>query len=151
MSVGDETFVVADIPGLIEGAHLGHGLGVQFLRHVERTRLLVHLVDVSETTGRDPVEDFRIVMEELESFSPDLVGKPMFVVASKIDVAQDAARLEALKSLAATQSLPFYEISSVTGQGIEDLKFRMAESLTKPTQEPEEPVDSSEPLLDQSA
>ncbi len=82
-------FVVADIPGLIEGAHLGHGLGVQFLRHIERTRLLVHLVDVSEATGRDPVDDFRVVMEELEGFSPDLVRKPMFVVASKVDVAQD--------------------------------------------------------------
>ena len=108
VSAGDDTFVVADIPGLIEGAHLGHGLGVQFLRHVERTRLLVHLVDVSETSGRDPVDDFRIVMEELEGFSPDLVRKPMFVVASKVDVAQDKARIEALKALAAEKQLPFY-------------------------------------------
>ena len=73
VSVDDRArFVVADIPGLIEGAHLGHGLGVQFLRHIERTRLLVHLVDVSETTGRDPVDDFRVVMEELAGFSEDL-------------------------------------------------------------------------------
>src|ERR1700693_1352347 len=85
VSAGDETFVVADIPGLIEGAHLGHGLGVQFLRHVERTRLLVHLVDVSEATGRDPVDDFQVVMAELASFSEELARKPMFVVASKID------------------------------------------------------------------
>src|SRR5579863_10541764 len=118
VSVGDETFVVADIPGLIEGAHLGHGLGVQFLRHVERTRLLVHLVDVSEATGRDPADDFRIVMEELEGFSPDLVRKPMFVVASKVDVAQDKVRIDALKALAVAKGLPFFEISSVTGQGI---------------------------------
>ena len=131
VSVGDETFVVADIPGLIEGAHLGHGLGVQFLRHIERTRLLVHLVDVSEATGRDPAGDFRVVMEELEGFSADLVRKPMFVVASKVDVAQDPARIEELRALAASKQLPFYEISSVTGQGIEDLKYNLAQFLAK--------------------
>src|SRR5580693_7412550 len=135
VSAGDETFVVADIPGLIEGAHLGHGLGVQFLRHVERTRLLVHLVDVSDATGRDPVEDFRIVMEELAGFSPDLVRKPMFVVASKVDVAQDKARIEALKALAAEKHLPFHAISSVTGQGIEDLKYNMAQFLSRTVEE----------------
>src|ERR1700729_316045 len=135
VSVGDETFVVADIPGLIEGAHLGHGLGVQFLRHIERTRLLVHLVDVSEATGRDPVEDFRIVMEELEGFSADLVRKPMFVVASKVDVAQDPARIEELKTLAASKHLPFYEISSVTGQGIDALKYDLAQFLAKTVEE----------------
>jgi len=135
VSVGDETFVVADIPGLIEGAHLGHGLGVQFLRHIERTRLLVHLVDVSETTGRDPVEDFRVVMEELKNFSPDLVKKPMFLVASKVDVAQDPERMERLRSLAAERQLPFFEISSVTGQGIEGLKYDLAQFLAKPVEE----------------
>ncbi len=135
VSVGDETFVVADIPGLIEGAHLGHGLGVQFLRHIERTRLLVHLVDVSEATGRDPAEDFRIVMEELEGFSADLVRKPMFVVASKVDVAQDPARIEELKTLAASKHLPFYEISSVTGQGIESLKYDLAQFLARTVEE----------------
>jgi GTP-binding protein len=135
VSVGDETFVVADIPGLIEGAHLGHGLGAQFLRHIERTRLLVHLVDVSEATGRDPVDDFRIVMEELEGFSPDLLGKPMFLVASKVDVAQDAGRIEALSALAAEKHLPLYRISSVTGEGIEELKYKMAEFLAQPVEE----------------
>jgi GTP-binding protein len=135
VSAGDETFVVADIPGLIEGAHLGHGLGVQFLRHIERTRLLVHLVDVSEATGRDPVDDFRIVMEELEGFSPELVTKPMFLVASKVDVAQDPARIEALRSLAAARQMPFYEISSVTGQGIEGLKYDLAQFLARPVEE----------------
>jgi GTP-binding protein len=131
VSVGDETFVVADIPGLIEGAHLGHGLGVQFLRHIERTRLLVHLVDVSEATGRDPADDFRVVMEELEGFSPDLVRKPMFVVASKVDVAQDPERIEKLRALATSKDLPFYEISSVTGQGIENLKYSLGQFLAK--------------------
>jgi GTP-binding protein len=131
VSVGDESFVVADIPGLIEGAHLGHGLGVQFLRHIERTRLLVHLVDVSDATGRDPADDFRVVMEELAGFSEDLLRKPMFVVASKVDVAQDPGRIEELRALAASKELPFYEISSVTGQGIEGLKYNLAQFLSR--------------------
>ena len=135
VSVDDSTFVVADIPGLIEGAHLGHGLGTQFLRHIERTRLLVHLVDVSEASGRDPVEDFRIVMEELASFREDLVKKPMFLVATKIDVAQDPARIESLRALAVGEELPFFEISSVTGQGIEALKRAMAQEILKPAEE----------------
>jgi len=135
VSVDDQTFVVADIPGLIEGAHLGHGLGVQFLRHVERTRLLVHLVDVSEVTGRDPVHDFEVILEELASFSEDLAKKPMFLVASKVDVAQDPARIEKLRALAAAQGLPFHAISSVTGQGIEDLQYKMAQFLAQPVEE----------------
>jgi GTPase len=130
------TFVVADIPGLIEGAHLGHGLGVQFLRHIERTRLLVHLVDVSEATGRDPVEDFEIVMGELASFSEELVRKPMIVVASKMDVAQDASRVEALRALAAERGLAFFEISSATGLGVNELKFAMAERVLAPAAQP---------------
>lgn len=116
------SFVVADIPGLIEGAHLGHGLGTRFLRHIERTRLLLHLVDVSEASGRDPVEDFHVVVNELASFSPDLAAKPMFVVATKLDAAQDPKRVEALKRLAVKQRLPFFAISSVTGEGVEKLK-----------------------------
>jgi len=135
VSIDDRTFVVADIPGLIEGAHRGHGLGTQFLRHIERTRLLVHLVDVSESSGRDPVEDFRVVMEELASFREDLIKKPMLVVASKIDVAQDPDRIARLRALAADKRLPFYEISSVTGQGIEGLKYEMAQILFKPVEE----------------
>jgi GTP-binding protein len=124
----DRSFVVADIPGLIEGAHLGHGLGVQFLRHIERTRLLVHLVDVSET-GRDPVRDFEIVMEELSSFSASLIEKPMIVVAAKIDAAQDPGHIAALQQLAAGRGLPFLKISSVTGDGIDALKRAMAETV----------------------
>lgn len=122
-------FVVADIPGLIEGAHLGHGLGIQFLRHIERTRLLVHLVDVSEGSGRDPVHDFETVMEELASFSEDLVKKPMIVVASKMDIAQDPARVDALRNHAAERGLAYFEISSATGQGIDALKYAMAERI----------------------
>ena len=124
-----KSFVVADIPGLIEGAHLGHGLGIQFLRHIERTRLLAHLVDVSEASGRDPVHDFETVMTELASFSDDLAHKPMIVVATKMDAAQDPARGDSLRRLAKERDLPFFEISSVTGKGIEALKFAMAEHL----------------------
>ncbi len=124
-----KSFVVADIPGLIEGAHLGHGLGIQFLRHIERTRLLVHLVDVSEMSGRDPVEDFNTVMEELANFSDDLAHKPMIVAATKMDAAQDPDRVTALRDLAKERGLPFFEISSATGQGIDALKFAMAERV----------------------
>jgi len=123
------SFVVADIPGLIEGAHLGHGLGTQFLRHIERTRLLVHLVDVSEASGRDPVQDFETVMEELASFSQELVKKPMLVAASKMDIAQDPARVDALRKYAGERGLPFFAISSATGHGIDDLKYAMAERV----------------------
>lgn len=120
------SFVVADIPGLIEGAHLGHGLGTQFLKHIERTKLLVHLVDVSAASGREPVADFETVMRELASFSEDLAKKPMLVVASKMDAAQDPARVESLKRLAEERGLPYFEISSVTGKGLDVLKRAIA-------------------------
>ncbi|HOK46391.1 MAG TPA: GTPase ObgE [Bryobacteraceae bacterium] len=125
------TYVVADIPGLIEGAHEGHGLGVRFLRHIERTRLLVHLVDISEATGRDPVRDFEVVTAELASFSEELAKKPAIVVATKLDAAQDPERLESLRRMAAEKELPFYAISSVTGQGIEELKYAIGERVCK--------------------
>jgi GTP-binding protein len=119
----EESFVVADIPGLIEGAHLGAGLGVQFLRHIERTRLLVHLVDVSDSGGRpDPVQDFKVIMGELESFGHGLDEKPMMVVASKADVA-NPEKLKKLKAMAKRKKLDFHEISAVTGLGIEKLKY----------------------------
>jgi GTP-binding protein len=120
------TFVVADIPGLIEGAHEGAGLGIQFLRHVERTSLLVHLVDVTELSGRKPVDDFNVVMKELASFSEELAAKPMFVIASKIDAAQDRKRIDSLRRMARRRGLPFYAISSATGEGIEELTQDMA-------------------------
>ncbi|HTM47643.1 MAG TPA: GTPase ObgE [Bryobacteraceae bacterium] len=120
------SFVIADIPGLIEGAHLGHGLGIQFLRHVERTRLLAHLIDVSESTGRDPVHDFEIIMGELAAFSEDLARKPMILVATKIDAAQDPARVDALRQLAVDKGFEFFAISSVTGEGLDKLRYAMA-------------------------
>jgi GTP-binding protein len=131
VQAGDRTFVVADIPGLIEGAHEGAGLGTQFLRHVERTRLLVHLVDVSDVTGRDPVEDFEVIRHELASFSEEMSRKPMFVVASKVDAAQDPERLASVRRLAAQRGLPFFAISSVTGEGINELVYAMAEKISE--------------------
>ena len=128
------SFVVADIPGLIEGAHLGHGLGVQFLRHIERTQLLAHLVDVSEASGREPVEDFEIVMRELASFSEELAEKPMIVIASKMDTAQDPARVASLRDLARARGLDYCEISSATGQGIEAVKQAMADRVLAPVE-----------------
>ena len=123
------SLVIADIPGLIEGAHLGHGLGVQFLRHIERTRLLAHLVDVSADTGREPAHDFEVILQELAAFSEDLANKPMLLVATKIDVAQDVDRVESLRALAAERGLPFFAISSVTGEGLEQLRYAMAERV----------------------
>lgn len=134
------SFVVADLPGLIEGAHLGHGLGIQFLKHIERTRLLAHLVDVSEASGRDPVEDFEIVMNELREFSAELAAKPMMVVATKMDAAQDSRRVRSLEKLAHARSLPFFRISSATGEGISDLKRVLAAGLITETVEPSRPA-----------
>lgn len=125
----ERSFVVADIPGLIEGAHEGHGLGIQFLRHIERTRLLVHLVDVSDITGRDPKRDFEIIQNELASYSEELASKPMVVVASKIDAAQDDDRVNAVEAVANEHGLPFLRISSASGAGLDELKRLVAERV----------------------
>jgi GTP-binding protein len=123
------SFVVADIPGLIEGAHTGSGLGAQFLRHIERTRLLVHLVDVSDGSGRtDVVNDVEVILGELESFGAGLEEKPMIMAASKIDVA-NKDKVAALKKYCKKKKLKLYEISAVTGKGIEELKFAMAKEV----------------------
>lgn len=135
VEAGDHTFVLADIPGLIKGAHEGHGLGTQFLRHIERTRLLVHLVDVSDFSGRAPAEDFEVILKELAEFSEELVRKPMLVVASKIDACHDPSRIEAVGAKAAEYGLPFYEISSVTGAGIEELRYAMSSRLLEGTKQ----------------
>jgi len=120
------SYVVADIPGLIEGASDGAGLGVQFLRHIERTRCLTHLVDCSDASGRaDPVKDFDVILRELRRFGAGLERKPMIVVASKADAA-NPAKVEKLRRHARKLGLEFYEISSVTGAGITELTWAMA-------------------------
>jgi GTP-binding protein len=135
VAVGDKagpdefSFVVADIPGLIEGAHGGAGLGTQFLRHIERTRLLVHLVDVSDAGGRpDVINDIEVIVGELKNFGAHLEEKPMMMVASKMDVA-NKDKLAKLKRYSKQHGLELYPISAVTGKGIEDLKYAIAERV----------------------
>lgn len=118
---GDRSFVVADVPGLIEGAHEGKGLGHQFLRHIERTKVLIHLVDVSGASGRDPVGDFDTIRRELELHSPALLDKPQLVAANKIDALDDPARVTALEKRARKLKLKFFRISAVTGEGVNTL------------------------------
>ena len=136
----DRSFVMADIPGLIAGAHEGKGLGTRFLRHIERTRVLLHLVDAAEISGRDAVEDYRVIMSELESFSPAVAAKPMLLVASRIDAAVDPSRLSALRDFARERGIKLVEISAVTGAGLEDLKratWTLLEQSPKPGLEAE--------------
>jgi GTP-binding protein len=118
---GDRSFAVADVPGLIEGAHRGQGLGHRFLRHLERTKVLVHLVDVSSASGRDPVEDLDTVRRELELFQPSLAAKPQIVAANKMDAVDDQSRVTALARRASALDLPFFRISGVTGAGLPTL------------------------------
>jgi len=125
------TFVVADLPGLIDGAHLGAGLGIRFLRHVERTRLLVHLIDTSDSNADDPVRSFEIINGELEAFSASLIEKPMIVVATKLDATTDRARLEALRDFCKRRNLEFHSISAVAGDGVKDLVRSIADALDK--------------------
>jgi len=125
-----QSFVVADIPGLIEGAHQGHGLGIKFLKHIERTKILVHLVDVSPFTQRDPVHDFGTVIRELEAFDSQLAKRPQLLVANKIDLlGGDKQRLERVKSLAQKEGLPFFAVSALKRNGLKDLILAMTEKL----------------------
>ena len=131
VSVGEwpheQAFTIADLPGLIEGAHLGAGLGIQFLRHIERTSVIVHLVDVSDGTDRpDPVDDFKVITEELRSFDPALAERPTVLVAAKADVA-NPAKLKKLAAFAKRRKLPFFSISAVTGEGVDALKYALAD------------------------
>ncbi len=116
-----DSFVIADIPGIIEGASQGTGLGLQFLRHVERTRLLLHFIDVSETEGRDPAEDFRIINEELQQYSSKLATRKQILVATKIDSMQDESRYATLETLAKEKNMEIFKISAITGEGVREL------------------------------
>ena len=128
---GGRTFVVTDLPGLIEGAHTGVGLGIRFLKHVERTRLIAHLIDTSDFSDRDPVHDFEIITGELAAFSEKLSEKPMIVVATKLDATSDRTRLEKLREFCAARGLEFYAISSASGEGIPRLVRGMADALDR--------------------
>ena len=125
------TFVVADLPGLIEGASQGAGLGIRFLRHVERTRLLVHLVDTSDSNADDPVRSFEIINGELAAFSESLTQKPMIVVATKLDATTDRTRLDALRAYCTKHGLAFYSVSAVTGEGVKSLVRSIADALDR--------------------
>ncbi len=122
VDMGDfKAFVVADIPGLIEGASNGAGLGDRFLRHVERTKLILHLVDVSSVSGRDPVNDYEVINRELAAYDADLAERPQIVVATKIDALDDEERLESLKATSKKDGRPFFAISAVTNKGVSEL------------------------------
>ena len=129
-------FVIADIPGIIEGASEGVGLGIRFLRHIERTRLLLHFLDVSGSEGRDPVEDFYTINKELEKYSPKLAKRKQIIVANKIDLVQDESLLKEVEDLAKKENLELYKISAVTKQGLQELIDHITEVLkTLPKEE----------------
>ena len=137
VDMGDfKTFVVADIPGLIEGASEGAGLGDRFLRHVERTKLILHLVDVSSFSGRDPVKDYEIINRELANYHQDLADRPQIVVATKIDALDDPDRLENLKKQAKRDRKEFFAISSAAGTGVKELTFAVARALDQLAETP---------------
>jgi GTP-binding protein len=117
----DRSFVVADVPGLIEGAHRGQGLGHQFLRHIERTKVLVYMVDVSSASGRDPADDLTVIRRELELFRAELLERPQLVAANKIDALDEEDRVTRLRAKAGEWRLPVFTISAVTGQGVQVL------------------------------
>ncbi len=128
VSVEDESFVMADIPGIIEGAHAGAGLGHEFLRHIERTRLLLHVLDVSGSEGRDPIADFQIINRELKQYSPALAERPMIVVPNKMDVSGAEENLSRLKGYLQDR-YEIFPISAVTGEGIQALLHRVIQIL----------------------
>ena len=120
------SFVIADLPGLIEGASLGHGLGVQFLKHVERTRVVAHIIDMGGYSGRDPYEDYTIINNELRSFSEKIMDKPQIVIANKMDMPDAHDNLVKFKSKV---DVPIYEISAITGDGLDSILLKLADML----------------------
>ncbi len=126
---GQRSFVIADVPGLIEGAHAGHGLGHRFLRHIERTRVLVHVIDVSEASGRDPADDFDVIRRELALFEPSLASRRQIVAANKMDLPDAAERLRALRARRQDYRGRIYPISALTGKGVRELVEALAKAL----------------------
>ena len=124
-----DSFVIADIPGIIEGASEGTGLGIQFLRHIERTRLLLHFLDVSGSEGRNPVDDFKVINEELKKYSEKLAKRKQVIVANKVDIMQDNSLYEEVEKMAKDNNLELFKISAATGEGIKELMQRISELL----------------------
>ncbi len=141
----NRSFVVADVPGLIEGAHEGHGLGHQFLRHIERTKVIIHLVDISSFSGRDPVDDFETIQRELRLFSAAVAAKPQLVAANKLDALDDPSRLDRLEAHVRGLGLPFHRISGVTGVGVDVLLEEVWKAIVAA---PEPQVFAPEPVTD---
>jgi|KBSMisStandDraft_5_1062788.scaffolds.fasta_scaffold47952_5 GTP-binding protein len=149
---GDRSFVVADVPGLIEGAHEGHGLGDKFLKHLDRTKVLIFLVDVSGMSGRDPVADLDVLRRELAHFSRDLASKPQLIAATKMDaVTDDAGQVGALEARARELDVPFFRISSAAGTGLDALveaawpHIFAARVITTPEPRARNPLESETP------
>lgn len=128
-SIYGDSFVIADIPGIIEGASTGVGLGIQFLRHIERTRLLLHVIDVSGIEGRNPVEDFNTINEELKTYSEKLATRKQIIVANKLDAMQNEELLKQLEELAKSKNIKLFKISAVTGEGIDELMNHLTSVL----------------------
>jgi GTP-binding protein len=125
----DRTFVIADLPGLIPGASSGKGLGHQFLRHTDRTRLLLHVLDLDPQSGRDPLEDFAVINDELRRYSADLAARPQIVVANKADLPESLERRAPVEEFCARQRLPLFVISAATGAGLRELLHGVAARL----------------------
>ncbi|GBF34868.1 GTP-binding protein Obg [Desulfocucumis palustris] len=147
---GDRSFVMADIPGLIEGAHAGAGLGHEFLRHTERTRILVHVLDMAGTEGRDPLQDFEIINREIKLYDPRLAARPMVVAANKTDLPEARANLERLERELAGK-FEIYPVSAITGQGLDKLLFRLADMLEQIPPDTGEEVEEEPEVLHQAA
>ncbi|MEA4884909.1 MAG: GTPase ObgE [Clostridia bacterium] len=145
VEAGGDSFVAADIPGLIEGASQGVGLGHEFLRHVMRTRLLVHVVDVSDFSGRDPLSDYHIIRREIRLYNADLESRPEIVAANKVDMPGARERADALSQALAAQGVPVFGISAVTGEGVELLLYAVAAALAKMPKPEAEPASTEEP------
>ena len=143
---GDRTFVLADIPGLIEGAHRGVGLGHDFLRHIERTRLLIHVLDVSGSEGRDPMEDFRQVNRELERYSAKLAERPQIVAANKIDLPGAVENLARVKGELEKEGYEVFGVSAATNRGLDGLMNRAAELISTMEQQPQEDIEQTKKM-----
>jgi GTP-binding protein len=138
--VGDRSFVVADLPGLIKGASLGEGLGDQFLKHIERTKVIIHVIDMSAFEGRNPYEDFETINNELKAFNPKLLKRPQIIIANKMDLESSTDNLIEFKNK--VKDIPIYEVSAIKNEGLTPVLYKIIELLDIP-QEEEETIDTN--------